>query len=270
MMYKRKIVMAVLAVFSISLAHYAGFVMQLPLPILAAAGSAMAPGVTAAFLFYLALCSIFARVMVSVMQFIYLPGMIIVDRVRFGKLISIQKKRKYVRTYHELLQKEGLLWFSAQIFITVVGMFAVYANVPATLRTGFIILISVLLVAVAILFRARYFLILKTGRFIERWNKSSTFRANTATAMMVTLPAVLVVIAFVSGALRIKLLENTEPQQVTNCYFSGYARLLVSSGSASLLLQETGQKKRYIYSTPEYVVSVESMANTFPQLTYCK
>ena len=53
---------------SLSMAHYAGFLMRVPLSSVAVAGAPLAGGVTATFLFYMFFCLVIARVMAAMMQ----------------------------------------------------------------------------------------------------------------------------------------------------------------------------------------------------------
>lgn len=75
-----------LALVSLSLAHYAGFLFQVPSQIVAVAGLPLAKGVTSTFLFYVFFCAVIARVATSIFQLLLLPMLAVSDRVERGGL----------------------------------------------------------------------------------------------------------------------------------------------------------------------------------------
>lgn len=266
--HKGRILTSLLAIASVSLAHYAGFVIGLPLQIVAAAGGAMAPGVTTTFLFYVALCVVLARVAVGVLQIFLLPQVLFTDRAEHGyKLQGIRKKRKYIRSYNRLQRNEGYIWFGLQALIFIACLLGLYIDFKFTWQSGVAVLLALFFIALSGAFRARFLLILNWTLFIKRIKHRNSFRLNAASAVFVTIASALVITSFFIGSMRMSMLKKANPQQITNQYFAGYAKLLASSGSSTLLFEEDENRARYIYATSEYALAIESKPKEFPMLS---
>lgn len=269
--HKGRVLTSLLAIASMSLAHYAGFVMELPLQIVAAAGGALVPGVTTTFLFYVALCAVLARVIIGFLQVFLLPQIIFLDRVEHGqRLHSTKKKRKYVRSYNTLLRNEGYIWLGLQAISFAICLFGLYIDFNITWKPGVAIFIALTLVALSGAFRAKFLLMLSWASFIKRVKTRSAFRLNAGSASFVTLASALVVTSFALGAMRMSTLKNANPQQLSSQYFSGYANLLASSGSATLAYEKKGEDARYIFATKDYAIGVETKPKAFPPLNITK
>jgi len=242
--------------------------MQLPLQIIAAAGGTMAPGVTATFLFYVTLCAVLARVTIGLLQLFILPFLLLTDRVEHGfKLQILGKKRKYIRTYNNLLHNESYIWFGLQVLIFAISLLGLYIDFKLTLLSGGAIFVVLFFTGLSGAFRSRFLLILSFSRFIKRIKHRNSFRLNAASAAFMTFASALVVTSFITGSMRMAMLKEEKPQQVTNQYFAGYAKLLESSGTSTLLFEEDKDRARYIYTTAEYALTIESKPNAFPMLS---
>lgn len=265
--HRGRISNGILAAVSIALAHYAGFVFNLPLQILAASGRSLAPGVTATFLFYVGLCAVVARVGIGILQPILLLQLLTTDRVEHGiELSNIRKKRKYVRSYHQLLKNEGSVWLVCQAILFTTLILWLYIDFTLTWTSGLSVLTALLLIVITGLFRSKFLLMPRWVVFKKRLKNSSSSQANVASAAFVTITSALVVTSFLMGHMRMELLVKSAPQQITNDYFSGYAKLIANSGSSTLLLEENDGNYRYIYVTSEYALTVESKPKSFPAL----
>lgn len=135
-----------------------------------------------------------------------------------------------------------------------------------TLTSGLLVLAALISVIISGLFRAKYFLLLDWARFVKRVKRNTLAQVNVASAALVIIISALVVAAFFMRAMRMNLLRKVQPQQITNKYFAGYANLLASSGSSTLLFEQADGKFRYIYAASEYTLAVESREMTFPVL----
>lgn len=265
---KNRIINSFFALTSIALAHYAGFLMVIPVQIVAAAGGAMAPGVTATFIFYVAFCAVVARAAVGIIQLIIIPFFLLHDRIIHGfKLQGINKKRRYVRSYYSLLRNEGYLWLGLQASIFLVALFGLYVDFTFTWKSGTFVILAIAGVLLSGAFRAKYLLILKWKVFLERFRGRDSFRLNAASAAFVTITSALVVASLCLGVMRMSLLKKAAPQQVSNEYFTGYAKLLASSGSSTLLYEEVKDDGRYIYAASDYAIAIESKKNSFPVIS---
>lgn len=255
------------ALAAISFAHYAGFIMELPLQIMAASGGALVTGVTATFVFYVALCAVVSRVGIGMVQPFLLLFLVGAGRAEQGyRLASWKKKRKFVRSYNNLMDNEGYYWLGAQVLFFVTLMPALYLKFTLTWKSGLGLLIVLLFISLAVLFRARFLLSLSWTFFMRRFKKRTASKTNVASALFVTIASALVVASFIMGSMRMAFLKSAQPQQITNEYFTGYANLIASSGSSTLLYEHADGKARYIYATPSYALAVESAPKSFALL----
>lgn len=269
--HKGRALTSFFAIASMSLAHYAGFVMELPLQIISAAGSTLVPGVTTTFLFYVALCAVLARVTIGFLQVPMLAQFILFDRIEHGKTLhNTKKKRKYVRSYNKLLRNEGYIWLGLQATSFVILLCILYIDLSITWKPAIGIFIAISLVALSGAFRSKLLLILSWEIFIKRVKNRSAFRLNVGSASFITLASALVVTSFALGAMRMTNLKNATPQQISNHYYSGYANLLASSGNTTLAYEKKDGNVRYIFTTPDYAVGVESKQKSFTPLTITK
>ena len=270
-LHKGRILNFVFAIASISLAHYAGFISELPLQIVAAAGGTMASGVTATFLFYVALCAVLARVTVGILQLFLLPQLFFTDRAGHGfKLQGIGNIRKYVRSYNRLLHNEGYIWLSLQVIIFLICLLGLYIDFNLSWKSVLVISLALLVITLSGAFRTRFLLFLHWKPFIKRIRQRNSFRLNVASAAFVTIASALVITSFFIGQMRMTLLKTENSQQIINPYFVGYAKLLASSGSSTLLFEEDKGNERYIYTTREYALASESIIKSFPMLQHLK
>ena len=122
--YKLSAIGGVFALASLSLAHYAGFLMVFPLPILAIAGLTLAKGVTATFLFYVFFIAICARVFTSLFVLFLLPVWTLVDRCQrvSRKLLNFSSQRRFVRSHTRTINSEGYFWLLMQALMFVLRM----------------------------------------------------------------------------------------------------------------------------------------------------
>lgn len=265
--HKTTIIGCILAIISLSLAHYAGFLMKVPLQIVSVAGGPLAKGVTATFLFYLFFCAVSARVLSSMFQFLLLPMFILNDRIQGGvrRKMTWSNQRRFVRSHTNTIKWEGYYWLSFQAIIFLLLMLAIYVKFSITLASGSVLLFSILMIVLSGLVRSGFFLQPNFRTFIRK-NRSRPYRlGRIASAAFVTGTAALVVVAFLLGGMRASLLRNQEPNLVLTREFEGMATVIASSGSDLLLYQKQDREFRYIYSASEFTVSVET-ASVFSPL----
>lgn len=267
--FKGRIVGIIVSVVSISLAHYAGFLSIIPLQIVAASGSDLAFGVTATFLFYISLSAIMARVIVGIFLPLVLPAIVIAGRIEHGiRLKSLSKKKKFVKSYNVLLESENLFVVASQLVIFTFILFGLYLEPKPTWSSVTLIIVVLILVILSGLFRAKFLLVFDINKYISMINKRPVEKVNAVSALFFTVVAAMVVFSYVIGLMRINTLISSQPQQITNRYFKGYANLLASSGSSALLYQKQNGNERYMYLTADYALAVESKPKSFPLLEW--
>lgn len=265
--HKASLIGGVLAIISLSLAHYAGFLMKVPLQIVAVAGGSLAKGVTATFLFYLFFCAVSARVIASVLLIALLPALAIQDRLEGGirREMSWSSQRRFVRSHTRTIKWENYIWLFIQSLIFLLLMLAIYVKFSMTWISGLVLIGSVLLIALSGLVRSGFFLQPKWKTFVRK-NKSRPARfSRVVSASIVTVTGALIVVAFLLGGMRGNLLRSQEPGLVLTKDFVGMATVIASSGDELLLFQKKGNDFRYIYSAAGFTASFET-APVFPVL----
>lgn len=257
---KTSVLGGILAVVSLSLAHYAGFLMKVPLQIVAVAGMPLAQGVTATFLFYVFFCAVVARVFTSILQLIGLPFLAISDRLDPGlrRKMDWKHQRRFVRTHSQTIKWEGFAWIIFQAVMFLFMMLATYVKFAVTWASGIGLIISVLLIVLSGLVRAGFFLQPRPRIFIRKMRMRPARSARAAAAAFVTITAALIVVAFFMGSMRASLLRDQAAHAVVTKEFSGDATVIASSEGALLLFQKKDDERRYIYSSPEFTASMES------------
>ncbi|CAB5721007.1 Uncharacterised protein [Delftia tsuruhatensis] len=258
--HKVPIVSGILAVISLSLAHYAGFLVKVPLQIVAVAGLPLAKSVTATFLFYVFLCAVIARVLTSMLQPFVLPGLALVDRLErgFSRELDFRRRRKFVREHSRTIRLEGYLWFFIQFSFFLLLMLAIYVKFAITWISGVGLIFSILCVLISGLIRSGYFLQPRLVIFLEKIKNRPSYFGRAASALFVTMTSALVVVAFFLGTMRASLLRDQEPQKTITRNFSGLATVIASSEGSLLLFQKQNKEFRYIYSTSEFTISIET------------
>lgn len=258
--HKASVLGGVLAIISLSLAHYAGFLMKVPLQIISVAGMPLAKGVTATFLFYMFFCAVFARVITSILQLVVLPFFALTDRLErgFRRKMDWKHQRRFVRSHTQTIKWEGYIWIVIQALLFLLLMLGIYVNFAITWLSGFGIVASIVLSFLSWLLRAKFFL-QPIPRIFYRKIKSRPARSGqTVSAAFVTATAAMIIVAFFMGSMRAKLLRDQHPQMTMTKSFTGMATILASSEEALLLYQKHGDDYRYVYSTTEFTTSVET------------
>ena len=265
---KTSVLAGMLAIVSLSLAHYAGFLMEVPLQIVAVAGLPLAKGVTATFLFYVFFCAVSARVLISILQLIMLPFLAVTDRIQrgFPRRMTWPHQRRFVRSHSDTIKWEGFVWFLMQLLLFVFLMLAIYVKFTMTWLSGIGVLISIMLVILSGLVRAGFFLQPRMRTFIHKIKKRRARFGRAASAAFVTLTAAFIIVAFFMGAMRASLLRDQNPHIVMTKDFTGAATVIASSEGSLLLFQKHGEEFRYIYSASEFTASMETKP-VFPPLT---
>lgn len=265
--HKTSVLGGVLAIVSLSLAHYAGFLMKVPLQIVAVAGLPLAKGVTATFLFYVFFCAVFARVLISILQLITLPFLAAIDRLGHGfrRKMDWSHQRRFVRSHSQTIKWEGYIWIALQALIFISLMLGIYVKFTITWLSGVGLFTSIVFIALAGLFRSGFFLQPKLSTFIQKIKKRPVRSGRAASAVFVTVTAALIIVAFFFGSMRASLLRDQEPHMIVTKEFTGAATVIASSEGTLLLFQKQGIEFRYLYSAPEFTTSLETKS-VFPSI----
>lgn len=258
----------VLAIISFSLAHYAGFLVKVPLQIVAVAGMPLAKGVTATFLFYVFLCAVFARVLTSILQLVVLPFLSLIDRLEcgFARKMDWRHQRRFVRSHTQTIKWEGYIWIFIQAVLFLLLMLGIYVEFKITWISGGGLFVSIVLVLLSGLVRSGFFLQPSPSVFSRKIRERPERAGQAASAAFSTMTAALIIIAFFLGDMRASLLRDQELQATKANDFTGMAAVIASADGALLLFQKQGGERRYIYLTSEFSTSTETKA-VFPPIS---
>lgn len=258
--HKTSLIGGILAIVSLSLAHYAGFLMLVPLQIVAVAGMPLAKGVTSTFLFYVFFCAVFARVLTSILQLVILPSLAASDRLErgFRRKMDWSHQRRFVRTHTQTIRWEGMAWVAMQGLLFFLLMLGIYIDFTITWISGALLFISIILVVLSGLVRSGFFLQPRPRIFIRKIKMRRARSGRATSAAFVTTTTALVIVAFFMGSMRASLLREQVPHMVLTKEFTGMATIIASSGAQILLFQKQGKEQRYIYTAPEFTASMET------------
>jgi len=267
--HKAPIFGGVLAVISLSLTHYAGFLMTFPPQVVAVAGLPLAKGVTATFLFYVFLCTVSARVLTSMLQLITLPFFAVSDRLERGlrRKMDWAHQRRFVRSHSQTIKWEGFFWIAVQAFFFLLLMLGIYVRFTITWVSGIALFTSIVFVILSGLVRAKFFLQPKPRIFSRKIKTRPARYGHAVSAAFVTATAFLIVVAFFLGGMRASLLRDQVPQMTVTKEFTGMATVIASSEGALLMAQKQGEDLRYVYSSPEFSTTIEAKP-VFPAATF--
>lgn len=258
--YKSSIVSGLLAIVSLSLAHYAGFLMKVPLQIVAVAGIPLAKGITATFLFYLFFCAVSARVITSILQIIVLPFLAVMNRVDPGihRKMNWGRQRRFVRSHSRTIKWEGYIWLFIQALFFLLLMLGVYVKFAVTLENGIVLFLSLVLVVLSGLLRSGFFLQPNLKTFFRKIRARPARSGRAASGIFATTTSALIIISFLLGGMRASLLREQAPHFVMTKEFSGSATIIASSEGALLLFQKSGKELRYIYFANNFATTLET------------
>ena len=164
------------------------------------------------------------------------------------------------------MKKERPLSSAAQALFILILMSGLYIDFEFSLLSASVLSLATVLIVLSLLFRSKFLLVLSAKKLSKRLKSRPSEKVNMASETLFTIVSASVVAAFVLGAMRINMLINSSPQQITTPYFKGYGNLLASSGSSVFILERSEDQERYMYLTPDYALSIESETGTFPLL----
>jgi hypothetical protein len=264
--HKTSVIGGILAVISLSLAHYAGFLMKVPLQIVAVAGMPLVKGVTATFLFYVFFCAVFARVLTSILQLAVLPFIGAADRSPdFYRKMDWSRQRRFVRSHSGTIKWEGLIWVAIQSLMFLLMMLSIYVEFSGTWTSVAGLVASIILIIMTGLLRSGFFLQPKPRIFLKKIKARPVRAGRAASAAFVTTTSALIIVAFFMGTMRASLLRDQQEHSIVTKEFVGKAAVIASADGVLLLLQKKESEMRYIYSTAEFTAAIETKS-VFPPL----
>lgn len=266
--HKNSVLGGILALLSLSMAHYVGFSIHVPLQIVTVAGLPLIKNVTATFLFYVFFTAVIARISTSILLLFILPAIAASDRLGegFKRKMSWPHQRRFVRSHTRIIKWEGYLGVGFQVVLFLALMFGLYTDSSITWTSGLGVAGILTLVILSGLVRAGFFLQPKSSIFVSKIKRSKERASLAASAALVTGVTILLIASFVLGVMRMTLLLKQTPQMTITKEFTGKATVIASADGALLLFQRHDTATRYIYSSQEFTTSFEANNSVFPPI----
>jgi len=257
-LHKWRILAIFLALVSVSIAHYAGFIMHIPTRIVAVSGATLIPGVTAIFLFYLSLSTVVSRVFFTViLPFVWL-AVTILSRFSNGLVLStFGNKKGFVSSCKGLVANEGLLSYCFQALMSITLMFGLYTDFSFSWRDFFWGCGAFSLFLFLWLLRSGFVCQPNWSKFCLKFKKRQSVKFSVIASAFVTGGSLLVVASFFLGMMRAEQLRSAKPVNITSVNYTGVANVLASTGSATLITGKDENGFWYIYATKDMSVLAE-------------
>lgn len=250
-----------------SLAHYIGFVSELPSEIIASANSSLVLGATGPFVAYGILAFGASKVFTGVLQFIMPPIHLLFDRLQIGmRRMTWGEARKFIKSHNNSIAVEPYAFALFHFIIAIFLFFALYINFKLSLYTGIVLIACLAYMALTTLLKSSFFYRPKINDYIKKIKGRSNFRQRIGAAFIIAMAPVLVILSFAVGYERMRFLMNLQERQIHNNYYSGYANFLASANGMLLIVEKNEAGRRFLLFTPEYAMGTENKKGAFPLL----
>jgi hypothetical protein len=272
---------ATLAVFSCSAAHYAGFVVSLPLSVIEMVATGFAVEFVALFWFFVFVSILLAKGLIAVLQGVRATATIIVERVHAafrGRLGA----RTFLR-YQDQKAGFGVFWFainaatfSFSFWIVYLHGGAVIANIvrrearwitDAHLIQLFIFNAMSLLILPILFYQFRG-LLLAPKAFLSRMRSPSRRLKTMQTLSEAFYPvaAFSVILSFAAGVARFNTLVERPDMTYIDARYSTTGAVLLRNSNMTLLLEGKRRTRRYLLFHPHFIASVSDSPDSFPDI----
>lgn len=265
---KKGWISATLTLTSMSMAHYIGFVLELPKELIAAAGHSLILDVTGPFILYLLLSIGFSRVLTGFLYFLAPLALVIGDRLQAGgKKLTWPEGRKFIRSHNGSMFAEPYALSLIQLIFAIALLFTLYIGFRLSLNTGIALFAYAFIVFLAILLRAGIFNRLRIFHSLRLLPKRRIYREKFLLAFFVAAASALVILSFSVGYERMRLLMSTPDRQIATRHYSGYAKFLAGSDGMLLIVENSTNGRRFILFKPNYAMGIEDKKAAFPPLS---
>ena len=243
----------VLALLSIVVTHYAGFLYKVPSVMISIAAVEFFPTFSALFAFYLAFSYATARVFGFLLSQIAAISYISVGSIifRYGKFLKI---KRYLKLYKARLKEESdLYWMFVVLLFCFFFSFAYIRTVTFEFSGFFIFCVVVILVA-AIL--KTDILVISPVAIARRMvNKLRLkYRREMLASYMFVFVGVVLALSYYTGVLRFERLQGEEAVEVASGGFTGSVKILISNADGILAIEENDEVFNYVYASGETVI----------------
>lgn len=254
-----KVWAVIITIISISTAHYAGYIKDLPPQLSIAGGSTLAAGVTTTFIFIATVAVVLSRIIA-----IFTYAMILVAS---DLLFSLElwakraKKMKYkrlsIRRHQCLIKRESILSFFIQVPAFLLLMFNFYVKGSSYMPS--LIWLFVFIILMLGLINRLGLSIFNLRRIYKKiGNKSHIeFQGSTLVHVFLVILGSLTIVSYLAGEARIKHVLNLDAVTIETGYYNGKAQLLISTGEVYLLREAQLDKNQFILLSPESIIRID-------------
>ncbi|MDR8016016.1 hypothetical protein [Ectopseudomonas guguanensis] len=242
-----------LALLSIVVTHYAGFLYKLPSAIVSVAAVEFFPAFSAIFIFYLTFCYATARVFgflfsqLAVVGYIFVSGMI----YRYGRYVRV---KKYLKAYKARSEEENNFYLIS-VAAMFLGLFLIVYVRPVSFElSGFFIFCVVIIFISAIL--KTDVLVLRFGSVLRRLfnERRLKYRREMIASYMFVVVGIFLALSYYAGTLRFERLEREKVVEYTSDNLVGDLKILISSKDAVLAIEDNEEFFTYVYASGSAVI----------------
>lgn len=241
-----------LALLSLVVTHYAGFVSGFPIVMVSAAAVDMFPTFSALFLFYLTFCYSFSKIAAFIVSQGVSAFFISRGAFRFRQRRR-QRLRAYIKDYKQRPTDESLWYHMFAMLFFMLLLYQSYVK-PKVLDLGAYFFLAVFLIAIAALLKSDI-LALKLESVVKRLKNQRRvkYRSNLISAYISLGFGAVLCVAFQAGDLRRDKLMQEEPISYKSNTLDAQLVVLMSSSSSVVGVEEDDLSYTWIYATKDSV-----------------
>ena len=253
---KNKTILAMLkgaiAIFSIVVTHYAGFLSGFPIVMISASAVDMFPTFSTLFLFYLTFCYSVSRVAGFVISQ-GMAGSSILSSVFYYRRPRIPRLRAYIKQYKSRVTEESFLYYGMTLSIFLLLFYITYVH-PKELRLSPYFLIATVFILIAALLKSDI-LVLKPKAIIKRIKNKLRlkYRDNLFSAYVSLGFGIVLCAAFYAGDLRRDRLMQENATAYKSSMLEGNVKILMSNSRSVVGVEEGEEMVTWIYASKDAV-----------------
>jgi hypothetical protein len=243
----------VLALLSVVVTHYAGFLYKIPSVMISVAAVEFFPTFSALFAFYLAFSYATARVFGFLLSQIAAISYISVGSIvfRYGKFLKI---KRYLKLYKDRMKEENNLYWVFVVLLFCLFFSFAYVRAVTFEFSGFFIFCVVVIFVAAVL-KTDILVISPMSIARRAVNKLRLkYRREMLASYMFVLVGIVLALSYYTGVLRFERLQGEKAVEFKSSGFNGSIKILISNADAVLAIEENDEVFSYVYASGKTVI----------------
>lgn len=242
-----------LALLSIMVTHYAGFLYKLPSAIVSVAAVEFFPTFSALFIFYLTFCYATARVFGFLFSQVGVVGYIFFSSAvyRYGRYVRV---KKYLKTYKARSEEESNFYLiSVGIVFSLLFLIAYVRPVSFEFSSFFIFCVAVIFISAVL---KTDILVLRFRSVVRRLinERRLKYRREMIASYMFVVVGMFLALSYYAGVLRFERLERERAVEYASDYLVGDLKILMSNKDAVLAIEDSEEFFTYVYASGSAVI----------------